>query len=896
MAESTPMMSQYLGIKEQYRDAVLFFRLGDFYEMFNEDAVEVSRLLNLTLTHRAGSPMCGVPYHASRVYIARLLRAGKKIAICEQITIPGPGKGIAERKVVEVITPGTVVEEDYLDRSANNYLAALTASSTRAGPVISFAYIDVSTGEFAVTSFPEDEASARVRKELGRIRPSEILLQLSLVQGNAAIAEALDEYPSLVQNKFPDWAVNSEIARKRLCSLFGTETLAAFSLNDDSPELSAAGLLVDYLSRTAGTTLVHVRGIAVYGEGECVQIDDSTRKNLELERNLRDSTPAYSLLETLDHTRTSMGARLLRKWVVSPLVDVRRITERVDAVTFLYRKQRLLSGVRTALSGILDIERLSARVAMERAHAKDLVAIRQSLSGVIELSRLLMKENAPADLMSSKSADVVVELQKTLQSALLDDCPIVLNEGGMIRPGWSGKLDELTSLRDNSNSVLNAYLDEERELTGISNLRIKYNRMLGYYLEVSKGNLSSVPSHFIRRRSLANGDRYTTDRLVELETELNGVEAKIVECERDLFLEMRSQVASQLPLLSEIAQGIAKLDAVQSYAYAATAHGWVRPVFCDDGSMEISEGRHPVVEAHLPQGSFIPNGIRLSSNSDSSDPSFALITGPNMAGKSTFLRQTALIVLMAQSGSYVPASEAVITPVDRVFCRVGASDNLARGESTFLVEMTETAHILRSATRNSLVIMDEVGRGTSTEDGLSLATAILEHLLQRTGAKTLFATHYHELSKIQSPRLQNFCLDVLESEGEVVFLKRLKRGASANSYGIHVARLAGVPKSVLDRARELLESYSHSSFGHQSSGGNGNDSTGAANQSCADSADSADSADYLPTPRAVLPSPQLFTEEELVLDEILSIDTDRLTPIDALSAIDRWKKKLFPEG
>ncbi len=871
------MMNQYLGIKEQYRDAVLFFRLGDFYEMFNEDALEVSRLLNLTLTHRGGSPMCGVPYHASRVYIARLLRAGKKIAICEQMTIPGPGKGLAERKVVEVLTPGTVVDEDYLDRSANNYLAALTYARSRGGVFLSFAYIDVSTGEFAVTSFPEDDSPSRVRKELGRVRPSEILLQLSLVEGNEAVAEALSEYPSVVQNKFPDWSVNAELARKRLCALFGTESLVAFSLGDDSPELSAAGLLVEYLGRTAGSTLAHVRGINVYGEDECVQIDDSTRKNLELERNLRDSTVSYTLLETIDHTRTSMGSRLLRKWIVSPLVDLSRIEGRLDSVTFLYKEQRVLAAVRDALSGILDIERLAARVAMDRAHAKDLVAIRQSLSGVMDLARLLGEKNAPADLVPSGSTDGIRVLRETLEAALLDDCPVVLNEGGMIRPGWSEKLDELTSLRDNSNAVLTTYLEQEREKTGIGNLRIKYTRMLGYYLEVTKGNLQSVPSHFIRRRSLANGDRYTTDRLVELETELNGVEARIVECERELFLEIRSVVARQLPLLADVAAVIARLDAVQSYAHAATAHGWVRPDFAADGSMEIEEGRHPVVEAHLPRGSFIPNGIRLSSAEGSGDPSFALITGPNMAGKSTFLRQTALIVLMAQAGSYVPAAKALLSPVDRVFCRVGASDNLARGESTFLVEMTETAHILRSATKDSLVIMDEVGRGTSTEDGLSLAAAILEHLLEKTGAKTLFATHYHELSRISRPHLENFCLDVLESEGDVVFLKRLKRGASANSYGIHVARLAGVPQSVLDRARELLATFATSPLREADS------TTGASEASTSDDDRRRNNSGL-----------QLFPEEELVLDELLSIDVDRLAPIDALSTINRWKKALFP--
>jgi len=898
------MMDQYLGIKEQHRDAVLFFRLGDFYEMFNEDAIEVSRLLNLTLTKRAGKPMCGIPYHASKVYIARLLRAGKKVAICEQLSIPGPGKGLAERKVIEVITPGTVVEEDYLDKSVNNYLAALSISGN--GATFGFSFMDVSTGEFSATSFPAAQACERFRKELGRIRPSEILIQQSILSGFPGIADVIEEHPSLVKNCFPDWSLNADASYKRLCALFGTESLAAFSLGPDSPEVPPAGLLLDYLSRTAGSTIAHVGGIVVYTESEFVSLDDSTRKNLELEINLRDNTPSFSLLEVLDHTRTAMGSRLLRKWIQRPLVDVAAIESRLERVEFLYRRQKLLAGLRGFLSTILDVERLAGRIAMDRAHGKDLVALRQSLESYLSLKELLAGgEESPgagahvAGERQSRAGDrrtgpgepaadleAVRELVDLLKRAILDDCPIVTNEGGIIRPGFSARLDELRSLRDNSNSVLEEYLGEERAKTGIQNLRIRYNRMLGYFLEVSKGNLASVPPHFIRRRSLANGDRYTTDRLVELETELNGVQAHIVELEAELFVGVRRRMAERLDVLKTVARDVSTVDALQSFAHAATVNAWVRPVFSDSGIMDITDGRHPVVEAHLPSGEFVPNGIRLSSDHEAPIPSFAMITGPNMAGKSTFLRQTALIVLMSQIGSFVPASSAVLTPVDRIFCRVGASDNLARGESTFLVEMTETAHILRSATKKSLVIMDEVGRGTSTEDGLSLATAITEFLLDSTGAKTLFATHYHELSHLRHEGLENFCLDVLETEGTVVFLKKVKKGASANSYGLHVARLAGVPEAVIRRAGEILARLNQVKV-----------EAGTSQRTVVPEFEAMPQPDSLPAPdtHAKPPAvPQLFPEEELVLDDLLSLDIATMTPLEALSKIDAWKRRLDP--
>lgn len=873
MSDVTPMMAQYLGIREQYRDAVLFFRLGDFYEMFNEDALEVSRLLNLTLTKRGGNPMCGIPYHASRVYIARLLRAGKKIAICEQVVLNAPGKGLAERKVVEVITPGTVVDDDYLDSGSNNYLASLAAAEQGGKRRVTLSWIDVSTGELSAASAPEAEAVEFVRRESGRLQPREMLAQQSLFEEFPEMADACADVPGMVVNRYPDWSYNREAAYRRLCAHFKTASLAAFSLAESDPVIPGMGLLLEYLEATSGGTIAHIDTIRLGVEGELVSIDDATRKNLELTKNLRDGSEQYTLLETLDYTRTSMGKRLLRAWILSPLTDIDSIAARTDRVERLYRDQRTLSKIREILSGILDIERLSARIGMSRAHAKDLVALSRSLSSYLELSSI-----SELDLDGERPGDdsirILHDVVDLLDRSLLEDAPVVLNEGGMIREGWSARLDELRGLRDNSRSVLESYLEEERKNTGIQNLKIRYNRMLGYYLEVSKGNLSSVPEHFIRRRSLAAGDRYTTDRLVELETELNGVSSGITELEQELFLEIRSRVAAFLPVLSRTARAVARIDVLQSFARAATVSAWVKPEFTKDGIIDIVDGRHPVVEAHLPSGEFVPNGICLSGADSGGIPSFALITGPNMAGKSTFLRQTALIAIMAQIGSFVPAAELRIDPVDRIFCRVGATDNLARGESTFLVEMTETALILRSATKQSLVIMDEVGRGTSTEDGLSIAQAVTEYLLNQIGARTLFATHYHELSRIKHDRLADWCLDVLETEGNVVFLKKVRPGASGNSYGIHVARLAGIPEPVLSRAMKLLSAH------------------------VADlKLPSVPEPESVPAQSAVstkslIAQTGLFPEEELVLDEILSTDANSCTPLEALQLIDRWKKRL----
>ena len=861
----TPMMIQYRGIKEKYKTEVVFFRLGDFYEMFDDDAVEVSRLLNLTLTHRASRPMCGIPYHAAKVYIARLLRLGKKIVICEQVgEIPKGGKGITERKVVEIITPGTAVEAEYLDGCRANYLAALSITKAKVG----FAFIDVTTSSFRATSWPASKMAENFGKELNRAAPRELLLPVSL-KNNEAIKNVLAGYGTISVSYYPDWDFSADVSYKKLTAQFKTANLKAYGLEAESPEVVPAGFLLDYLEKTTNAALPHVSSIRIYSDSEFLIMDDSSRRNLEVISNMRDGTSQYTLFECVDFTKTAMGGRLLRNWLLFPLTNLRQIEERQAKVSSFVENRSLLDKIKTDLSGILDVERLAGRIAMERAHAKDLQALRFSLESWNRIKEYLGKYDF--SFVSDENARTICSL---IENAILDDPATSLTDGGIIKAGWSEELDHWRGVHDNFNQILAEYEAEEKEKTGISTLRVKYTNAAGYFIEVTKGKLGSVPSHFIMRRALVNGDRYTTERLQQLEQELNESSTKILELERDLFVEIRTSLAKYIPYLLQVADEIANTDAACSFAQAAIEHNWIRPEIEDSAHFEIKDGRHPVVENHLPTGEFVPNDALLSADEEDSIASFALITGPNMAGKSTYLRQNALIALLAQTGSYVPASKARLGIVDRIFCRVGASDNLAKGESTFLVEMTETANILHAATSRSLVIMDEVGRGTSTEDGLAIARAVSEYLLDTIGCKTFFATHYHELSRMEHSRLKMLCMDVLEQNGSVVFLRKVKEGVTENSYGIHVAKLAGIPQNVIDRANVILAHIQ------------------------ALASDNPILLDDIPQPKANTAAqtapvtPGLFSDEEIIISEILSTDTDNLTPLNALQTIARWKKAL----
>lgn len=858
-SNDTPMMKQYNQLKAENRGSVLFFRLGDFYEMFNQDAVEVSKMLNITLTKRGGIQMCGIPYHSAPNYIGRLLAQGQKIAICEQTQMPVGGKGIAKREVVEIITPGTIVDEKFLDSASNNYLAAFGGSEKG----LSFSYIDLSTGEFRTTSFNWDQRADKLRKEISRISPKEIIIQETLLDDNV-LGQILNNGIYLL-NRYPEWSFQLDTSVERLKNQFEVNTLKGFGFEDDDIALLTPGVILEYISEKSKSMLPHLRSLKYYTDNDYLNLDESTQKNLEIIRNLQDNTKNYTLLDVLDFTMSPMGGRNIRRWLTHPLKDLDEITSRQEKVEYLYSSQPLLTDLRERLSNILDIERLTSRVAMDKAHGKDLYAIKKSIKEALDID-LILEEWTLFSLFDDKEQRVTIERIYDLLEESIDEEPsVLLTEGKLIKEGYNSEVDRYRNMKLHSKSILDEYLSQEKGRTGINNLKIKYNKILGYFFDVSKSNVAQVPADYIRRQSLVNGERFTTEKLNSLEVEINSAHSKVVDLEKALFLNIREKVKEDIIYLLELSSKIGELDTLQSFSYSAIVHGYSKPELCADGVLQIINGRHAVVEAHLPQGEFISNNINIGSD----NRHFALITGPNMAGKSTYLRQVALIVLMAQTGSFVPADSAKIGVVDRIFCRVGASDNLARGESTFLVEMNETANILRSATSDSLVIMDEVGRGTSTNDGLSIAWAICEYILENIKAKTLFATHYHELTELKDENIFNLSMAVKETGKDILFLRKVIEGASSNSYGIHVAKLAGIPNQVIERATSLL--------GHISQG----------------------ATDLKQLPKKAtkknLYVQELFASEEYILNAIKGIDFNNITPLEALNYVSKWQKELKDE-
>ncbi|MDR2792933.1 MAG: DNA mismatch repair protein MutS [Treponema sp.] len=862
---NTPMLDQYRRIKKEQKGAILFFRLGDFYEMFADDAVEVSGLLNLTLTSRSSLPMCGVPYHAARSYIARLLKLGKKVAVCEQIT--EPGKGLIERKVVEVVTPGVIIDEDFLDKGSSNYLACLC----RSGGLFSFAYIDISAGDFYATAFDYENAVPKIRQELERLQMREIIVQESLLH-DGPIAAVFEDRSALVINRWEDWLFDGERSVKRLKRQF--RSLKGFGLDDDSPEALSAGALLDYLDETAGGVIPHVTSIRLYSDTEFVCIDESSQRNLELIKNLQNGDGRFTLFEALDETRTAMGRRLLKRRLLQPLRNPLDINRRLDMVDKFYRDQKTLERIRDILGKTPDLERLLSRLAMDKAHGKDMLAIKNALVSFSSLEALcegFIFEHSAAASFNEEHVVLLEETRNMLTRGLHEEPSILLTEGNLIRSGYNAELDTLHALRDNGRGMLEAYLEEERRATGISSLKIRYNRLIGYYFEVTKNHLSKVPAYFFKRQGLVNGERFSTDKLAALESDINSASDNIIELEKKLFLGLREKTKACLNELTAASARIAEVDAAQSLARAATLRLWTRPELHEGRDLHVTESRHPVVESHLPRGEFIPNDICLNGDG----VTFALITGPNMAGKSTYLRQAALIVIMAQMGSFVPAARASIGLVDRVYCRVGASDNLARGESTFLVEMNETAYILHTATEKSLVIMDEVGRGTGTKDGLAIAWSVSEELLNTIQCRTFFATHYHELSSIVHPHMANCSMEVLDNEGELVFLRKLKDGAALESYGLHAARLAGLSAPVLERAGIIMERLRANEAALKTPVmGNGRAPLTA------------------PPPTPPVTGGPETKRQAAVIREIAALDVNALTPLDALNRIYEWKRLL----
>jgi len=856
-------------------------------------------MLNLTLTSRNGLPMCGVPYHAAKSYVARLLKLGKKIAICEQLTPPGKGNKVIERDVVEIITPGTTVDEDFLEKGSSNYLGCLAAG-------LSFSYIDLSTGEFYATSFPCSEGET-LRQELERLQIKELLIQESLLEENNAIAGAIYERSSLVLNRWADWLFDPAQAKSRLEKQFGLANLKSFGLDENSAEIISAGCLLDYLDTTSKSLLLHIRTLKVYNSGEYMGIDEASQRNLELTANQREGDVRFSLLEVMDETRSSMGRRLLKRRILHPLRDIKKIENRLDMAENLYRDQSLLSHLRELMGKTPDLERLCSRLAMDKAHGRDMLAIKNAINIYHEIinnfnangadqinqdKKIILFESECNEPQINISIDLK-PIRELLESGIHEEPSILLNEGNLIKDGYSEELDALKGMRDNSRQILEQYLEEEKSETGISSLKIRYNRLIGYFFEVTKSHLEKVPKHFIRRQGITGGERYTTDRLASLESEINGASDKVIELEKKLFLEIRGVVKKILVSLCAAAKRLAEIDAAQSMAKAASIRNWSRPLFTEDSILEIIESRHPVVEEHLSRGEFIPNNILLYAGLDNDAQkdriSFAMITGPNMAGKSTYLRSAALITIMAQAGSFVPASEARIGICDRIYCRVGTSDNLARGESTFLVEMNETAFILNTATEKSLVIMDEVGRGTATNDGLSIAWAVSEELLNRIGCRTLFATHFHELSLLSHPRLANRSMEVLEQGEKIVFLRKLKEGPAAESYGIHVALLAGISQDVLKRAEKimaLLKERDKALNDTFSSNVIVNHSENIVNN---EDKDVNHRVTQIEMQKKLGDNSVFNSKFEKMLQEI---DPEQITPLEALNLLCRWKKLL----
>jgi len=884
---TTPLMRQYHAVKKQYPQALLLFRLGDFYELFYEDAIVASRELQITLTSRNRErgqpvPMCGVPYHAADNYIARLIHAGYKVALCEQLEEPSRAKKLVRREVVRVLTPGTATDIHILEPKENNFLAALARDPT--GQRVGLAYVDVSTGEFRATEFSGPEAEAKLRDELHVLRPREILLPRPVTLFPHSAPAELDGVGGTV-TQLDDWVFREDYAERLLSEQFGVVTLEGFGLHGRKQATAAAGALVHYLRETQGSGLQHLDRVTYYEDQDALVLDNVSVRNLELMAPLAGDEPrapsgrdATTLLSALDETVTGMGARLLRAWIVRPSVQRAEIEERLDAVAELKAHTFLREEIRRELAGVLDLERLTSRVTLGVATPRDLLALGQSLARLPQLRGLLAKSTshrllALCDVLDFEASGLG-EVRARIERAISDDPPAQPNEPGVIRHGYNAELDELRDLSQKSKQIIAAMEDRERKRTGIASLKIRFNQVFGYYLEVSKPNLRLVPPDYERKQTLVNAERFTSPELKEYERKVLEADERIREIERNLFTELRAWIAPQAPPLRQTAAAIAQLDVLANFARLAASRNYVRPEFTDQGptseargELLIMAGRHPVIERLCEQRGerFVPNDLYLNDSSHL----ILLITGPNMGGKSTYLRQAALIVLMAQMGSFVPATQARLPIADRIFTRIGASDNLARGRSTFLVEMSEVAAILNTATPSSLVLLDEVGRGTATFDGLSIAWAVVECLDAHTRPRTLFATHYHELTELEDllPSVKNVHVSVKEAGSEIVFLRRVEPGSADKSYGIEVARLAGLPRQVIERAREILRRHEESE--HQLS------------------------EDLSPGATPSVEQAAMFTPiDRAALEALRRADLDNLKPLEALNLLAELKKQI----
>ena len=867
-AKTTPMIRQYLAIKEQYRDYILFYRMGDFYEMFFEDAATAARELEITLTSRNRNeqqpvPMCGVPVKAADVYIGRLVDRGFKVAVCEQLEDPSKAKGLVHRDVVRVITPGMVVDNLLLDAATHNFVVAIC----RNGESIGISCLDITTGTFRVA---ETRQESVIAEELLRIDPAELILSESTGDGAAFLSPG-GRLSGKAVTRLPDRVFAYADARKRLLELFRTRSLEGFGCEAMHAGIGAAGALAYYVQETQKQEIRHLSGLETYSFENFMLIDDVGCRNLELLKNLSNGGRRGTLLDIIDNTATAMGARLLKNWLRYPLIDRQLIQKRLDAVEEIKRQTSLREEIRLLLKPVSDIERLGGRIALGHATARDLVALKNTLVKIPDIVAILGRFSSELLQWNEVMTAPLAAIADRIAAAIVDDPPPTVNEGGMIRHGYDQALDELIAISRDGKKYLAALEAREKEQTGIHTLKVRYNRVFGYYIEVSRAQAPSVPAHYVRKQTLVNAERYITEELKAFEEKVLGAEEQRGVLEYGLFCGIRDAVVEKSDLILACARFIAGLDCLAGLAEIADQNGYARPVISEGRTIRIEEGRHPVVEKLIAGERFVPNTVYM----DHKDQLVLIITGPNMAGKSTVLRQVAIIVLMAQMGSFVPAKYAEIPVTDRIFTRVGALDNLSQGQSTFMVEMEEAANIINNATSDSLVIMDEIGRGTSTYDGLSIAWAVAEYLhdLGGAGVKTLFATHYHELidlAKIKK-KVKNYNIAVKEWNDEIIFLHQLVPGGTNRSYGIQVARLAGIPEKVIRRARKVLASV---------------ENTGHVLDRRADEEQDKPKAAGAPVQLMLFKSP-----EQMVMEKLREIDISTMTPLEALNALSILKEK-----
>ena len=878
MAALTPMMQQYMAIKEQYKDCILFYRLGDFYEMFYDDALTASRELEITLTGKncgqeERAPMCGVPYHAVDVYLNKLVAKGYKVAICEQAEDPKQAKGIVKREVIRIVTPGTNLSQQALDEGRNNYLMCLVYDNNQFGLAIT----DISTGDFYTT---EVATLKELYDEIHRFSPSEIICNDSFYMSGASLDDFKDRLQVSVST-LDTWYMDEAVSVQKIKEHFKVASLDGLGLTDFPSGTLAVGALLLYLYETQKNTLDNLTKITPYRSGGYMIIDSATNRNLELIETLREKQKKGSLLWVLDKTKTAMGARLMRNWIEQPLIEKKKITARQDAVEELYNDMITREEIREYLNAVYDLERLVTRISYRTANPRDLIAFKTSL-GMIPPVKQLLSQAKSAELKEiDERMDCLEDIYDLIEKSIQDEPPIMIREGGMIKEGYNEDVDKFRLSRTEGKTWLAELEAREKEKTGIKNLRVRYNKVFGYYLEVTNSYKELVPEDWTRKQTLANAERYITPELKELEDMILGAEDKLAALEYDLYCEVRDSIGEQVVRIQETAKAIAHLDVLASLACVAQSNDYVRPSINTKGVIDIQGGRHPVVEKMNNNQMFIDNDTYL----DNKNHRISIITGPNMAGKSTYMRQSALIVLMAQIGSFVPAKSANIGIVDRIFTRVGASDDLASGQSTFMVEMTEVANILRNATSRSLLILDEIGRGTSTFDGLSIAWAVVEHISnpKLLGAKTLFATHYHELTELEGKldSVNNYCIAVREQGDDIIFLRKIIRGGADKSYGIQVARLAGVPDSVIDRAKEIASWLEETDVTDK-----------------AKNLQVRTSAKKKEVVREAVPAEKqmslfdIYPADHPVLKELAELDVSNMTPIQALNTLYELQKRL----